>query len=311
MGNPDWFSDTKEGSIWISCYRAFRIPEEAIPEGIKTLDFGDLRVAFLSGSLKYYDSNKVIIQFETESQWRVDASDYKERDTPKGIYTLFVIPFDKGTTPGNEAATRAKVSAYLGLLTAFQGRNLTHHRIFESIFLFPDDKVSNFSPVVENPFSFPPPSVSDTALKTIELANKNMFSLDELKRNRVLLSLRWFEQALFEQGGVDAFLKFWIAVETIGMPDTTNIKPLVESIAVAYGETSEDIKSRYRIGRLFDLRSRIVHNGLIMPIHNRLLKYLEALYADTLYSFLRIPSERRLEQLVKAPDFDLMAYLPK
>jgi hypothetical protein len=311
FGNPDWFKDKQEGSIWVSCYRAFRILEESIPEGIKTLDFGDLRVVFLSGSLKYYDSNNLRIQFETETQWKVDASDFKERDTPKGIYTLFVVPFDKGSTPGSEATTRAMVSAYLGLLAAFQGRNVVHHRIFESIFLFPGDKVSNVSPVVVNPFAFPAPNLSDAAFKLISMANRNMHSLDELQRNRVVLSLRWFEQALFELGGVDAFLKFWIAVETVGMPDTSNIRPLVESLASAYCETSEDIKSKYKIGRLFDLRSRIVHEGSIMPIHSGLLKYLEALYVDALYQFLGITSERRLEQVTNIPGFDVMTYLPK
>src|SRR5216684_338281 len=184
LANPAWFDKPEEGSIWVSCYRAFRISDQSIPEGVKTLDLGDLRIVFLAGSLKYYDSNALKIHFETETQWQLDGSDYKERDTPKGIYTLFVVPYDDASPDKNEASTRAKISAYLGLLAAFQGRNLVHHR--------------------------------------------------------VLLSLRWFEQALFDHG-IDAFLKYWIAVETVGMPDTSNIRPLIESLAVAYGESNDDI----------------------------------------------------------------------
>src|ERR1041385_5956863 len=309
LANPEWFKDTKQGSIWITCCRTFRISEEAIPEGIKTLDFRDLKVVFLSGSVKYYDSNKLKIQFETETKWRVDASDYKEQDTPRGIYTLFVAPFDKGFTHGNEAETRAKISSYLGFVAAFQGRNNSQHRLFESIFLFPEDKVSNFSPVVENPFLFPTPSLSETALNLIHSANQNLLLFEESKRNRTLLSLRWFEQALFDSG-IDAFLKFWIAVETIAMPDT-DIRPLNESLAKAYGETIQNIQDRFRIGRLFGLRSKIVHEGLIAPIHFHLLKYAEALYADSLCEFLGISSQRRLEQMVNTPEFDLMTMLSK
>jgi Apea-like HEPN len=165
--------------------------------------------------------------------------------------------------------------------------------------------------VVVNPFSLPAPSISDGSLSLIEAANKMILSLEELKQNKALLSLRWFEQSQFELSGIDKFLKSWIAVETIGMPDTSNIRPLIESLAQAYGETSEEIKKKYKIGRLLDLRSRIVHDGLIFPIHSSLSTYVEALYVDALYIFLGLKSERRLERITNIPGFDVMAYLPK
>jgi hypothetical protein len=130
LASADWFDGNQTGSIWITCYRAFRIPAGSIPEGIKILDFGVLRVIFLSGSLKYFDSNTVRIEFKTEKEWRVDGSNCKEQTTPEGIYTIILAPFDKGSIKGNEALTRSKISSYVGLLAAFQGQNLVHHQSF-------------------------------------------------------------------------------------------------------------------------------------------------------------------------------------
>ncbi|MBD0325807.1 MAG: hypothetical protein ICV68_05215, partial [Pyrinomonadaceae bacterium] len=125
----------------------------------------------------------------------------------------------------------------------------------------------------------------------------------------IKLSLRWFESALYGKGGIDAYLKYWFAIETLGMPSTTNIRPLVESLSRAYGISHEEAQQKFSIGRLFGLRSRIVHEGQIISVHQNLTKYIEALYVDVLLEHLGLASEHRAEDVIDDPNFDLARYL--
>ena len=123
------------------------------------------------------------------------------------------------------------------------------------------------------------------------------------------LSLRWFELALYSKGDVDGFLRYWFAIETLGMPNATDIRPLNESLARTYGISFEDARKRFSIGRLFGMRSRIVHNGQIIPIHQNLSKYVEAPYVDILYEHLGLTSEQRAAGVLNTAGFNLKQYL--
>lgn len=63
--------------------------------------------------------------------------------------------------------------------------------------------------------------------------------------------------------GVDAFLKYWIAIEIIAMPDSSNIKHLIEILADIYEIRKEDAKKNFGVGKIFGFRSKIVHHGFL------------------------------------------------
>lgn len=78
---------------------------------------------------------------------------------------------------------------------------------------------------------------------------------------RFTLMSRFFYKSLLEKPGEEKFLWLWTIMEVYPMKDTTNIKPISELIANLTGHTSEYVKEKLSIGKLFGIRSNLVHNG--------------------------------------------------
>lgn len=96
------------------------------------------------------------------------------------------------------------------------------------------------------------------------------------------LSIQWYFDSL-NSSGVDKVLKCWFAMETLGMPDGTDIRPLNEILSRAYGISYQEVTQRFGVGRVYGFRSEIVHQGKIVPIHYMLSDYMESLYVDILF----------------------------
>lgn len=156
-----------------------------------------------------------------------------------------------------------------------------------------------------------PPDISPESTARINDAATAIMKMPDAERARVRLSLRWFNAAL-RDAAHDAFVKFWIAVETLAMPSSTNILPIFESLARAYGISVPDAKTRFPIGRLFDLRGRIVHKGEMLELPGAVLGYMSALFFDLLSELLLQPNEGRLAESLRAsPPERLIPKKPK
>lgn len=171
------------------------------------------------------------------------------------------------------------------------------------------NEVSAVGPIFLNPLTFPAPNLSTSRLGALERAARAVEAMTPDAQARVELALRWYEPGVFSSG-IDSFLRLWIAVETLCMPDATKIRPLIGLLSHAYSLTELDIKARYQIGRLFNLRGLIVHHGNRQPIHANLLDYMAAIFADALAETLGEPSQRIADRVMAQPGFDLSAYLP-
>lgn len=108
---------------------------------------------------------------------------------------------------------------------------------------------------------------------------------------------------------MDGFLKYWIALEALGMSEANNVKPLKESLSRSYKIPADRAEARYGVGRIFGFRSGIVHQGLAPSIHGGLLDYLEALYRDVLFERLGLTCEGAAEAMRQQSGFDLRALL--
>ena len=93
------------------------------------------------------------------------------------------------------------------------------------------------------------------------------------------------------------------------MPDTSNVRPAIESLAKIYQMDYEAAVSRFQLGRIHGFRSKIVHDGQMFPIHFLLSKYLASVYIDLLLDTLNLPHERRAEQVLNNPQFDLGKFI--
>jgi hypothetical protein len=301
-----WFT-TKEGSsLWISGYHAWRVEKDELLGGPKVFDLNQIRGVMLYGKLRY--PRPLSLEVASQSQLHLTVPDLFFAETKEGSYLLLLTPLDIDGRRGDETAVRERLGASVGLLAAFSGRNLVFEHVCDFTFNLHDGSVTSSGQSAENPFHFAPPDVSQTKLSAVSEADKAIAALPEADENRVRLSLRWFESALYADG-VDAYLKYWLAIETLGMPNTTDIRPLVESLSRSYGLSYVEARQRFSVGRLFGLRSRIVHDGQIVYAHQSLSKYIEALYVDLLFEHLGLSSERRAGAIITDPNFDLKQYL--
>ena len=190
---------------------------------------------------------------------------------------------------------------------AMEGRNAAFELIFDNIAPMTGENLTVISPVVENPMWFKVPDFKPERLLKIQKAMETIHRLPQAERNRIKLSLRWFESAM-RKSGVDSFLSFWIALETLAMDDT-NIRPINETLAHVYGASTQEVAIKFGVGRVFGLRAKIVHQGRMASFHANLQRYLEALYSDILLAKLKLPPEHRAQNVLDDPEFDIMSYV--
>jgi len=302
---PEWLREAGIGSVWLSCFRMWRVPDDVLRAGPECIDVLGACAAFIRGSLTYIRSTP--IKIVKPDLWNV-AVDASERRTEDGTYLLLLAPYATEKQPGDEAATRRLIVEAVGLLVAWAGRNVVYERVFDNVFELATNQTTSFGPALLNPLVSPEVDLSPIRLAAVTEAATKIGQLHPAAKDRILLSLRWFKAGL-EDEGTDAFLKLWIALETLGMPNTTDIRPLSEVLARAYEVTKEEASRRFVVGKLFGLRSKIVHAGALVPMHFRLIEYVGAVYVDVLFEILGMPSEKRAEGCLADPEIDVRSHL--
>lgn len=306
----EWFDSTSGNSVWLSGYRMYRISNDDIPTGPKYFDLAGVRVFLVYGSINYLNSKSATPFLKEDGRAIFDTSNF-EVQSPVGAYLVLILPFERNGKPGNERETRSRISDIVGLLAALNGRNMVYERLFEYEHLLGKNEQGKnerrvIGEVIINPFRMPVPEIRDYRLQFITSVDKIIGEKPPAQTNRIRLSLRWYESAIYDLG-VNAFLKYWIAIETLAMPDTTNIRPISEVLSSIYDLTKEETDQRFQIGRLFSLRGRIVHQGEQIPIRGDLLDYIENIYADLLFDSISQASERRTDTFLKNLGFNPIA----
>ena len=134
--------------------------------------------------------------------------------------------------------------------------------------------------------------------------------LDEGVKNRIYLALRWIDNAKHEQSSLDEFLKLWFSIETLIMPDTSNIKPIKEFLENAYSLDAETVSSTFNIGKICNLRSRIVHGGVNIGIHSQLIEYLKAIIYDYLCYLCKSGFESKALGVINNKEYPAEEWMP-
>lgn len=193
-----------------------------------------------------------------------------------------------------------------GLLSNIEGKNSNYWHISDYILHFPKGNNSSVSPFIKMPDLTP----SFTTGIKVEDISKRLSSLNQDVQSRIKLGLRWVDSAEHENQSLDEFLKLWFAIETIAMPDTTNIKPLVNRLASIYNIDPAKAQNHFEIGKLFGLRSNIVHNGLNIGIHEQLNRYLKAIINDIIMDICNYPTNGTTEQVLTDIKFKKSEWMP-
>lgn len=280
--------DGGAGSALVMLYRAVRVPLDKVDAGPFHFDMGGVRVTVFWGAPSVPDAKSEFWFVEpNEMGWQVKQEG--EVQLLEGRYCLVSarVPTQEG-----EATARAAIDAARGVLHAYHGRNIAYVKVCEVGVGLARSSLSLTTEAVENPFCIPAPRLLPDERSSFAAVARRIDQAAGPDRDRLDLSFRWFASAV-PLWGPDAFLHYWIALEALAMPDSTNIRPVNEHLAHAYDIALAEAAAEFRVGRLFGFRSAIVHEGSHRPVPGDVLGYLVALYADVLLDVLGLPPERR------------------
>jgi hypothetical protein len=133
-------------------------------------------------------------------------------------------------------------------------------------------------------------------------------SLPEEQQNLVSLSSRWFVKGTAAEGH-DAFISFWVALETLSMPDGTNVRPAVQKLAELYGIDQDEARTMFELGRLQGLRSEILHQGRAPLLDEGINLFLAAIYRDLAKERLGLPFGAHAQVALEQSQLDVSEYL--
>ena len=289
--------------MWFTAYRIMRADKTLLEKG-HVYDLEDVRVIVFWGSFQYLDVSRAISEILDDGTVHLDPN-VKHTEARESAWLLILQPYivDGVQRPEYEIRKRAGIQA--ALFAAINGRNMAFQRVTDNIIMMKEGGMTTASsPMFTNPHAFPVPDVSVERCKFIRDAALKLQQQRVDIRHRIELSLHWFEKGI-RAVGLDGFINCWVAIETLGMPDTTDIRPLNHLLTSAYNISQDEARDKFGVGKVFGLRSRILHNGEDLPINQLLSEYMECLYLDFLLESLGLPSERKAIKVLSKPEFDL------
>jgi hypothetical protein len=204
---------------------------------------GDVRVLIMRAALEYFTADNWVVTEVDADNFQVSVGPVRRVNTPVGTYMLVVTP------NGRDAITRAQAAA--ALAAAIIGGALIYREIYTNIFSSVGAGTQIQGPIFQHPKNFNPPLLTPEVVRRYKAAYQRVQSATD--RSRIEMSLSWFKEAhsAFDE---NAFLRYWLAIETLAMPNTTNIAPANSILAQAYGASNQEIQQDIELGRLYGLR---------------------------------------------------------
>ena len=272
---PEW--STTE--VLVAGYQVVQATGMVVGSDIR---LGDVRVLLVRGSVEYSTARGWEVREVDDENFEFRLGPIERITAPPGVYLLIVTPND------GHGGERVQVAAPLA--AAVLGGSVIYRALFTNVFSTTGAGTQIKGPTFGPPKNFPAPSLDTDSVRRYKEAYLAVGSASQ--RARIQLSLRWFEEA-HHTFNEDALLRYWFAIETLAMPNTTDIRPANELLARAYGMSLHDIRAEIELGRLQGLRSDIAHHGLMTALDSRLLNFAAAVYADILEATLGLTCQRR------------------
>ena len=282
----------------VAIYRVVRTPRQGFGVEPYVFDIGTVRAAVFWGSLQIPKA-ECEPRFTEAGELHVDVSLKSDASPLEGRHCLLATRMSDEVS---EPDARSLIEAGRGLLCAYHGRNVAYDQVSELMFDLSNPAATTFvTPGFENPLALPVPRLRRAERMRFGalLKSLNQGDRDPSLEDRLHLSCRWFGSAI-EHSGPDAFLRYWIALEALAMPDSTNIAAINEYLAQSYGLSFDQAAQRFLVGRLFGFRGQIVHCGSHRPVPGTVLSYIAAVYIDVLLQVFGLPHEGRAESELRA-----------
>jgi hypothetical protein len=304
---PSWYSGDFPKELWLTCYSAMLLSPADLQESL--IELNRAKAIILYGDLPFLQAPKLTVRNTLDRILIENKADELWKTTGDAWWILLVQPYQVPPGTGHPRVVTDRREEILGLISAVCGRNLCYEKIFEYT-LSLETKLSTASTrYIRMPTTMPKPEISKATLGQLTQIDNAIGKMELLSGTRYRLALRWFYRAS-EPSGVDALLYYWIALEVLSMPDTTNVAPLVALLSRGYGQPEQWIRDTFHVGRICGFRGRIVHEGLDVPIDSRLLDFLEALFIDALYVSVALPCPQKALSYLSSNGVDLLKVLP-
>jgi hypothetical protein len=113
--------------------------------------------------------------------------------------------------------------------------------------------------------------------------------------DRLSLACDWYWRSTETSDPVTEYLELWFVVEAIAMPDTTDVRPVRERLAAAFGGTENDWRSL--VGRHFGRRSKLVHGAAPRQVEDADVEQLRELVKALLELEMGIENTERARRL--------------
>ncbi len=299
----DWFKEDEERLIWISVFRIFGIEKGRFNKPAP-IWFNDIAVDINYGSIPYLNVGETIIDFKDANETSAKIKGLEEPivkldQLREGPIMVIISPFKEFNSAQGEDLQKEKTLKVAGLVAALNSRWLTYKHLFDNTFNIDNGNYYVYSETIRIPTGYKMFDLGGLSL--IKLASNSLERLDEPIRERINLALHWYMLSVLDNG-IDAFIKCWIALEALAMPDS-NVRPINEKLARIYNISYKKAVDRFKIGRIHGLRSDILHNGDRINIDNKLLPYLEAIFVDLLRFELKIDPILYIDRVMSKDDF--------
>lgn len=117
----------------------------------------------------------------------------------------------------------------------------------------------------------------------------------EEELQRVRLACDWYWRSTQTSDLVTEYLELWFVVEVIAMPDTTDVRPVRERLAEAFGGSESEWKTF--VGRHFGRRSKLVHGAAKREVEEQEVESLRDLVQGLLEQEFGVANAERGESL--------------
>jgi len=294
-----WIKPGEPNLIIVVCYSVF-LSDTASFTTPQLIEFANVRAAIFTSSLRFM-SAKIEFDPSVQSGNSLQARIEGQKTKPKSVHLFLLSPLKESEKASLRSKGRQDINDIASLLAVCNGRNSAYEKIFEVILDLNKAQSTSSSSAVVNPLSFAKPDFSMKGVELVSTLETRIDGLDD--KERVRFSLHWFLDAVYEIDHVDSLLKFWIALEAIAMRDS-NVRPLVEALAKGYQISNDEAKTKFKIGRIQNLRSEIVHTGKLPVFSHALLDYLQAIYVDLLFTKTGLSCSKQAEKVLSHLDLD-------
>jgi hypothetical protein len=316
-----WFAPSELVRVIVQAFRVYRVPfgtMPVLPSASLVMDFRSIQVRavlgrdiFLypdpesfhlfpapNGSLEEGTQEVWIITTEGEFLRTTDREMW--RSTKDGVLMLLITPSmtdeEIGDLPTEVSpAVREKLALVRSAITATLGQNAAFEKLFEVDLRVKQDasQISGLTSSRISPTTYDPPKLDGFSAELAQQVVEQTQALDDDTRSRVLLAMRWYllaQRHRLEQdeSNTDILVSYWVALEALAMPNTTNINPVKRILGEIHNMSAQQVGDTFPIGKIFNLRGKVLHEGYVPEIQWKLLVFMDDLFVDVLLQILGV-----------------------